>query len=120
MSNRKPYSPSVHAHRVLRQETSAQTTRQATRGIEVVYYLKLADGNIKIGTSRQAVDRLRQHRKRFGDFEPLAVELGGRDLEAERHRQFAHLRVGRAEHFQPGPDLLDLIDSLRSALGLTA
>lgn len=99
---------------------SGQTDRQVTDGIEIVYYLRLPSGVIKIGTTAHPLKRLQQHRRLFGDFEPLGIEHGGRSLETERHRQFAHLRVpGTREHFLPKQELIDHIDSLRMALGLS-
>lgn len=99
---------------------AATTARQATSGVEIVYYLRLPDGLIKIGTSRKALDRLAQHRRSKGASEVLAVEFGGRDLEAARHAQFKTDRVGRAEHFNPSDGLMQHIADLRAALGLTA
>ena len=88
------------------------TDAQATRGIAVVYYLRLPDGRIKIGTSRDALARLARHRRRFGDVAVLAVEFGGRDLEALRHQQFAHLLVEGREIFSAGPDLMRHVEVL--------
>ena len=117
MTHAKP-SRSVKA--VVRNASSAETARKATDGVEVVYYLRFTDGLVKIGTSRQALERLAKHRRTKGDVEVLAVEFGGRDLERQRHEQFAHLRPTRHEHFTPAPELMDHIESLRQALNLSA
>ena len=99
-------------------QDALDTPRSATRGVEIVYYLRLPDGLIKIGTSAEPLDRLARHRRDKGATDVLAIEFGGRALERERHEQFAHLRDGRHEHFAPEPDLLAHIDYLRAGLGL--
>jgi hypothetical protein len=57
--------------------------------IHVVYYLRRAD-RVKIGTSGTPKQRLAA----LGAGDLLALELGGRPLEQQRHREFADLRVG--------------------------
>lgn len=99
---------------------SAQTDKQATKGVAIVYYLRLPDGNIKIGTSRRPLERLATHRRESGAHEVLAVEFGGFELERERHQQFSADRVYRREHFRPSDALMAHIQTLREALNLTA
>jgi hypothetical protein len=101
-------------------EASTQTDRQATKGVDIVYYLLRADGTIKIGTSRRPLTRLAEHKRRGENGEVVAIEFGGRDLERQRHLEFAHLRDGRFEHFDAAPDLMAHIATLRKALNLSA
>ncbi len=54
-----------------------------------MYYLRWSD-RIKIGTSHRPRQRLAAIRYE----ELLAFERGGRDLEQQRHREFADLREG--------------------------
>lgn len=97
------------------------STKAATKGVSVVYYIRLDGGLVKIGTTTNLMERIRhaglpgmRNKDRV-----LAVEFGGRDLERERHAEFNHLRVaGAGETFQPGGDLLAHIERLRDALGI--
>lgn len=57
--------------------------------IDIVYYVRWRE-RIKIGTSHRPRQRLAAVRHE----ELLAFERGGRDLEQQRHREFADLRVG--------------------------
>ncbi|KZE88591.1 hypothetical protein AVP41_03097 [Microbacterium sp. TNHR37B] len=57
--------------------------------IDVVYYVRWRE-RIKIGTSHRPRQRLSAVRHE----ELLAFERGGRDLEQQRHREFADLREG--------------------------
>ncbi|KAA9089991.1 GIY-YIG nuclease family protein [Microbacterium radiodurans] len=57
--------------------------------VGVVYYLRF-DRRVKIGTSARPRQRLAAIRHD----ELLAFELGGRELEQRRHREFAALREG--------------------------
>ena len=62
--------------------------------IDVVYYLRLGT-SVKIGTTFNP-------RQRFAALphdEVLAFERGGRDLEQQRHREFADDRLGTSEWF---------------------
>jgi hypothetical protein len=112
------YRESRAAARFRNQQDSGLTDRQATKGIEVVYYIERSDFLIKIGTSSDILQRLWQHRSKMDDdgLIVLAVEFGGRELERQRHEQFAHLRHGRTEIFEPADDLLDFIDTLRQQI----
>lgn len=73
----------------------------------VVYYVALLGDRIKIGTTSRLVARL--HEMRVRDEDVLAIESGGRLVEMERHKQFAHLRIGRSEEFTRASDLEDHI-----------
>lgn len=105
---------------VSRNANAAGTDRSATKGLEIVYYLRLPDGLIKIGTSSEPLDRLRRHRADKGQIEVLAIEFGGRDLERQRHLEFTSERHGNFEHFTPSDALMAHIATLREALNLSA
>ena len=81
----------------------------------VVYYVQ--DGeHIKIGYSTKFVSRLSQLRiPRDG---VLAIEPGGREVESDRHAQFAHLRVGRWEKFTAADELTAHIAALVETHGI--
>lgn len=77
-----------------------------------VVYFGARDGLIKIGTSTQL--NVRASVLGIG---VLATEPGGYRRENELHRKFAHLRITeRGEWFEPGPELLDYIESLSMAV----
>lgn len=96
------------------------STRLATQGMDIVYYLELPDGRIKIGTTNRPLDRISEHGRKSGTTKVLAIEFGGRDLERQRHADFADDRDGRAEHFTPSDALMAHIATLRQALNLSA
>lgn len=79
-----------------------------------VYYVRIGD-HIKIGYSINLVQRLSSLRVDRDCV--LATEPGGRQREAERHKQFAPERVGRKENFNPSRRLLDHIESIRQQHG---
>lgn len=74
-----------------------------------VYYLRVGE-LIKIGTTK------RNLKDRIAAYPPnsalLAVERGGEELEARRHRQFHHLLAERKEWFRPGAELMEHIAGL--------
>lgn len=80
-----------------------------------VYYLRLPGDLIKIGVTVNIKDRLSA--LRVPEWDLLATEPGLRDAEAQRHKQFAHLRQGRLENFKAAPELLELIGNLRYQFG---
>jgi len=94
------------AHTQAAREQRAEQAKQ-----NVVYYVQLTGSRIKIGWTGNLEQRLRSYRSRASDL--LAIELGGQPVEARRHKQFAHLRIGRSEDFCEAPDLLAHIASLR-------
>lgn len=80
--------------------------------LELVYYIQ-RDGLVKIGHTAC----LRTRMKSLRPDELLAIEPGTRDLETQRHRQFAAFRAGRSrEWFKPAAQLLGHIDERRSVL----
>lgn len=79
-----------------------------------VYYVRIGD-HVKIGYSinmHQRLSALRVNRDAV-----LATEPGGRDLERQRHAQFAAERVGRREDFNPSRRLLAHIEAVRAKHG---
>jgi hypothetical protein len=94
----------------------------ATKGVEVVYYIRLKSGAIKIGTSANFTQRARKYGVSLnrGSDRVLAIELGGRDLERQRHEEFSTIRIGKSEHFLARPVLMQHIKRLREVLGVNA
>lgn len=77
----------------------------------IVYYVRRGE-LIKIGTTARPLARFRD----LLPDEILAVEPGGHQVEAARHRQFAHLR-GHGEYFRDAAELRDHIDRIQSLHG---
>lgn len=78
----------------------------------MIYFLRRADGAIKIGTTEKYYTRLSDLIKRHGDLELLGVMEGDREKEQEVHRRFAHARLNnkrKTEWFQSCQELLDYI-----------
>lgn len=75
------------------------------RGVEVVYYLRISR-YIKIGYSGDLKTRIRFYPP---DTELLALEFGGRELEARRLDQFRRDRMAAREWFDPSSALLQHI-----------
>lgn len=77
----------------------------------MIYFLQSLDGGpVKIGFTDDFPARrkaLENHYRR--PLAVLATREGGRPEEAALHARFAHLRLGRTEQFQPGPDLMEFI-----------
>jgi hypothetical protein len=102
----------IAAPGVQRQQQEWQEYRQRCEEQAVVYYVRMLGGLIKIGTTTNMKARM----EAFIIEEVLATEPGGRDLEKERHAQFAHLKV-RGERFSAGEDLLSHIEAIREQHG---
>lgn len=102
----------------LRQLAAVQRNRRNGRVPQSrVYYVRLDADRIKIGFSILLESRLRALRVPNGNL--LAAEPGGRELETQRHHQFAAERIHRGrEDFRPTPRLLAWIDDLREQHGL--
>lgn len=94
-----------------RYEAQKAALRQDRDGF--VYYLKVGE-RIKVGYS---VDVKRRMRAYPPGSELLAVEPGDRDLETQRHRQFAGSLLDGREWFRPTPDLLELVAEIVSVHG---
>jgi hypothetical protein len=72
--------------------------------VSVVYYLRRADGAVKIGWSVLLPQRQDQLRRRYGPLTLLAWEPGGRAHEQRRHAEFAASRL-EGEWFRRTRDL---------------
>ncbi|MCX4750918.1 hypothetical protein OG455_41290 [Kitasatospora sp. NBC_01287] len=93
------------------QSGHADTVHPTTGAI--VYYIRRSEA-IKIGTTASPVKRFRS----LLPDEIMAFEPGGYALEAERHTQFAHLRIAaNQEYFTPASDLLSHISTVRDQHG---
>lgn len=77
----------------------------------IVYYVRFCC-RVKIGVTSNLNERL----SHVPHDELLATEAGGRDLEAKRHRQFAHARLN-GEWFELTPGLLSHIEAINSGHG---
>ncbi len=78
-------------------------------GGPVVYYVSMPP-HIKIGTTTNFRRRMREFYTQRDDV--LAVEPGGRPLEASRHQQFAAFRIKGTELFEKNSVLDELIAEL--------
>lgn len=96
--------------RLDRQMARPTPRNHAVSGEQVVYYILFAD-RVKIGTT----SNLRRRLTHLPHDKLLAVELGGYDIEAERHQQFHDLRI-TGEWFQYVDPLLGHITALREAV----
>jgi hypothetical protein len=94
-----------------RYEAAKAALRQDRDGF--VYFLRIGE-RIKIGYS---VDVKRRMRSYPPGSELLAVEPGDRDLETQRHRQFAGSLLDGREWFRPTPDVLELVDEIVKTYG---
>lgn len=90
---------------------AAPPTPREALAQHVVYYMRFGP-LIKIGTTRNLYARVGALRPD----EVLAAEPGGRDIEAQRHREFGRHRIER-ELFAPGPDLRQHIKATRNKYG---
>jgi hypothetical protein len=92
--------------------------RDRARRAAVVYYCRIRDGVVKIGTTSQIYVRMDAFRVADGDV--LAAEPGSFPLEGVRHRQFEHLRISadaRREDFRLDDQLQSHIDMLVDMYG---
>lgn len=88
----------------------------AARNSPAVYYIRMSDNRIKIGFTTDLRARAASYCSRPEDI--LAVEPGGRDREAQRHREFSASRLSpRGELFQESPALLAHIALVRKTFG---
>jgi hypothetical protein len=94
-----------------RHEADIRSLRKDRPGF--VYFLRVGE-RIKIGYS---VDVKRRMRAYPPGCELLAVEPGDRELETQRHRQFAGSRTDGREWFRPTPDILDLVGEIVATYG---
>lgn len=94
-----------------RYEAEKAALRQDRDGF--VYYLQVGE-RLKIGYS---VDVKRRMRAYPPGSQLLAVEPGDRDLETQRHRQFAGSLLDGREWFRPTPDVLELVSEIIKTYG---
>lgn len=87
-----------------RRAKRAAARKAALEEQSVVYYIRMKNDLIKIGYTTNLVARCVALRVRTEDV--LVTEPGGPEKERERHVQFAHLRHGRWEEFDPADELL--------------
>ena len=87
---------------------------EATQAQSQVYYVRTGD-HVKIGYSVNLAQRLTA--LRLHPDAVLATEPGGRELERQRHLEFADERVGRREDFNPSRRLLAHIEAVREEHG---
>lgn len=91
-----------------------QRHKEALNQQSLVYYVRIHDF-IKIGVTTKIKQRMQQLRVPTDAI--LATEPGGRDLEKDRHKQFADLRIGTLENFKPTKRLIEHIDAVRDFHG---
>ena len=80
---------------------------------ERVYFVRRADGLIKIGFSTNVSGRIDSFRTTLGTVELLATASGGRNRESRYHRQYAEHRV-HGEWFRPCPEILAEVERLNA------
>jgi hypothetical protein len=86
----------------------------APKSSPAVYYIRM-DRRIKIGTTTNL--KLRMSAFHAQPDQLLAIEPGDQTHEHKRHKQFAHLRLGRTELFEIAPDLTDHVATVRGMFG---
>jgi ribosomal protein S14 len=82
------------------------------QGSQIIYYLRRADGAVKIGTSTEFVNRFGNLCREHGELEILLTHCGGYPRERETHKRFADLALG-GEWFRAGEPLLSWIVQAR-------
>jgi len=98
-------------------ERARQNRDEIYPPVDVVYYVRLKPDQIKIGTTAYLAHRMRALRV-ARDEDILAAEPGGRDVEKQRHRQFADLRINAyREDFRSGEELMAHIEQTRNEHG---
>lgn len=78
----------------------------------MIYFLRRADGAIKIGTTDKYRTRLSTLTTEYGELELLGLMEGDREEEQRIHEQFTQSRMGpdrRTEWFHSSPEILDYI-----------
>lgn len=76
-----------------------------------VYYLMIGPATVKIGTTTQLQKRIAGLRTELQYV--VAIELGDRSVERQRHQQFAADRIGKLENFRLSDDLKRHIEALQ-------
>lgn len=110
----------IEADRVAEDQRRAslrEKRKQVGCTTQVVYYVRLSEWNIKIGTTSWLPGRMSDLRVVRRE-DVLAAEPGSYALESERHRMFDHLRWDpRKEDFKPDPELMEYIAQVRAEHG---
>lgn len=92
-------------------ESARERDKRSMIDLNIVYYVRVKPGVVKIGTTRHLPSRLTA--LRLDEDDVLATEPGTQKLEAVRHKQFAHLQTGRyRENFQLADELQAHIDAV--------
>jgi hypothetical protein len=87
------------------------------RKLSIIYYLRRADGAVKIGWSTCLPQRIKQLERVHGPLELLIWEPGGYDLEQQRHDEFDDERLdSRYEWFRLSPELAAWIQQIQAEL----
>lgn len=83
---------------------------------EVIYFMRCADGAIKIGWTANLFVRRRRHSIDLNDL--LALMPGTLEDEIALHAEFQpYLRRG-LEYYDPAPAIMDRINKLRASMGV--
>lgn len=114
---RSQHAPVVGQPRAPLARPESRTSLAAEIG-PVVYFIRMPDGCIKIGTTDGGLAQRKRVRK--ADWtDILAITPGYLDLEAEIHERFKQFRLGRVELFEPAPEIFEFINEIRSGYGLS-
>lgn len=107
------------------QPTKGRVSRnEALRSLgSVVYAARLKDGTVKIGYSENFADRLRSIKSYTGQgVELLAFRPGTYDDEQAIHAALSAFRAPitkySREYYMPAPDVLAVVNEMRSDLGM--
>ena len=93
-----------------------EALKKARSADSIIYYVRRADGLIKIGTSTVFRNRLSQLRVLHGELDVLVTHRGDRGDERELHSQFQIWRA-QGEWFHPGRPLVAHIRLARTSQG---
>ena len=93
-----------------------QAIRAMTNGESVVYALRLLDGTIKIGCTRD----LPKRRTAYDRSEILAFRFGSLEDEQAIHAALVPHRARGREYYHPTPEVLAVINDMRSDFNLPA
>lgn len=108
----------AHEHR-MQEVANRNQQREATPDGGVVYYVRIED-YIKIGWTSKLRSRMRELRV-DAHTALLAIEPGTKELERQRHVEFANDRIHNLrENFNPSPRLMDHTRELAQANRLPA
>lgn len=99
----------IETDRRIEANTAAEKAKDART---VVYFLRRANGDIKIGFSSDLPQRRRALTREHGPLELLATLRGGRPVERDLHSMFAADRQGDTEWFAPSSDLLAFLETV--------